>query len=130
MPIERLDHVTICTRDVGATVDFWQAIVGLEPGPRPAFSFGGAWLYCDGVPMVHIVERDADGGGVIDHFALRARGLAGYRTLLAERNIPYELRALPAGVAQSGMWQLFLRDPNGARVELSFAAEEGSAADA
>jgi catechol 2,3-dioxygenase-like lactoylglutathione lyase family enzyme len=128
MPIEGLDHVTVCTRDTAATVAFWRDVVGLEPGPRPRFSFGGAWLYCRNVPVVHIVEREAGGGGVIDHVALRASDLAAYRTLLEDLRISYDLRPLPEGVAQSGNLQLFFHDPNGVRIELTFARGEDRAA--
>ena len=30
----------------------------LAPGPRPNFSFGGAWMYCGDRPAVHLVERE------------------------------------------------------------------------
>ena len=126
MPLDRLDHVTVCTRDVPRAVAFYRDVVGLQPGPRPAFDFDGAWLYCAGVPAVHVVDRDAaQTSGVIDHFAFKATGLAGYISALRERGIAYHVKPLEAGVPQSGTLQLFFRDPDGVRIELDFAAAEG-----
>lgn len=124
MPVTRLDHVTVLTRDVERSVAFWREVVGFEPGPRPRFAFGGAWLYCEGRPIVHLVERDAAPGGVIDHVAFWATGLAATIARLNARGVPYDLKPLPPGVPQSGTWQLFIRDPNGARIELDFSGDE------
>ena len=125
MPLIALDHVTVCTRDVARAVAFYRDVVGLEPGPRPAFDFDGAWLYCAGVPMVHIVDRAAsDAAATIDHFAFRATGLANYLRVLDARGIAHEVRPLPPGVSQSGTLQLFFRDPDGARIEIDFAPAE------
>ena len=125
MPLERLDHVTVCTRDVPRAVAFYRDVVGLAPGPRPSFDFDGAWLYCAGVPAVHIVDRAAaEVPGVIDHFAFKATGLADYLRVLKERGIAHHVKPLEAGVLQSGMLQLFFHDPDGARIELDFAATE------
>ncbi len=126
MPIARLDHVTICTRNVPRSVAFWRDVVGFAPGPRPDFSFDGAWLYCEGRPVVHIVDRDATSGGVIDHVAFWATGLAETVARLKGLGVPYDLRPLPPGVAQSGTWQLFIRDPDGARIELDFSKDEAA----
>ena len=128
MPIARLDHVTVCTRDVPRSVAFYRDIVGLEPGPRPQFSFDGAWLYANGVPVVHIVDRDATrGAGSIDHFAFAATGLAGYLDRLRAEGIDFKVQPLPPGVPQSGTQQLFFHDPDGARIEIDFSAYETAA---
>jgi hypothetical protein len=42
--------------------------------------------------------------------------------VLRARDLKFDLRQLPG----SGLWQLFFRDPNGAKVELDFAASEAS----
>ena len=127
MPISRLDHVTVCARDVHRSAEFYRTVVGLEPGPRPGFSFDGAWLYAAGTPVVHIVDRQTPpGSGVIDHFAFTATGLATYLENLRARSIPFDLTVLPPGVPQSGTRQLFFRDPDGARIELDFAPDESA----
>ena len=71
MPIARMDHFTILTTNAEKTVAFYNDILGFTPGPRPAFSFPGAWLYNDGKAVLHVVQRPSipEGGGVLDHIA-------------------------------------------------------------
>ena len=66
MPILGMDHFTILTTNAAETVAFYGDILGFAPGPRPAFSFPGAWLYSDGKAVLHVVEKAAipEGGGV------------------------------------------------------------------
>lgn len=126
MPIERMDHFTVLTKDAIATAEFYGSLLGFELGPRPAFSFPGVWLYSAGKPILHVVEKDEipAGSGVLDHMAFWGTGLGGYAAALKERGIAYDLRRVPEGGAAAGMWQLFFYDLNGARVEIDFAATE------
>ena len=57
MPIARMDHFTILTTNAEQTVAFYNDILGFTSGPRPAFSFPGAWLYNDGKAVLHVVQR-------------------------------------------------------------------------
>lgn len=84
------------------------------------------WLYHDGKPILHIMERDEipSGTGVLDHMAFRATGLAELIARLGARKIAYDLRRVPEGGANAGMWQLFFHDPNGARIEVGLDANE------
>ena len=123
MPVTTMNHFTILTDDVTATVDFYRDLLGLVEGPRPPFDFPGAWLYAGERPILHVVGgRNADElrPGVIDHMAFSAEDLSETLALLASRNIAHTCRRLPGG----GTWQVFFHDPNGARVELDFAADE------
>ncbi len=43
---------------------------------------------------------------------------------LKARGMKYDLRRLPEGGHLGGLWQFFFFDPNGARVEIDFAASE------
>jgi hypothetical protein len=52
--------------------------------------------------------------------AFTAHGLRETIAKLEQRTIAHDLRRLPG----QGTWQLFFHDPNGARVELDFAAGE------
>src|SRR5512143_2156915 len=128
MPVTTMNHFTILTDDVSRTVRFYADLLGLEDGPRPPFAFPGAWLYARGVPILHVIgERPKSElrAGVIDHMAFTANGLAATVEKLRARRLDYDLRRL-VGREQ---WQLFFFDPNGARVELDFAAEEPAPAD-
>jgi len=122
MAVTGLEHFTVLTDTLDRTVEFYRELLGLEPGWRPDFPFPGAWLYCAGRPVLHLVAGRGvpTPGGVIDHVAFAASGLATTLARLEASAIAYELRRLPG----DGAWQLFLHDPNGARVELDFAATE------
>ncbi len=111
---------------VTATVRFYGEVLGLEPGPRPNFSIGGAWLYCDGDPIVHIVEAVGPmrAPGPLDHVGFMACGLDQWLSKLSARNIPYDIRWLPCSEPDCGDWQLFFHDPGGARLEMRFSAME------
>jgi catechol 2,3-dioxygenase-like lactoylglutathione lyase family enzyme len=126
MTIRGMDHFTVLTTDLDRTVAFYREVLELETGPRPAFPFPGAWLYRDGVALLHVIVQEIipAGPGVLDHIAFRGVGLAALIARLEARHLAYDLRRLPAGGPGAGVWQLFFHDPNGARVEVDFAADE------
>ncbi len=121
MTVSALDHYTINTADLDASVAFYTGILGLADGPRPAFDGPGAWLYCDDRPVVHLIGGGGKdtGTGVIDHVAFRASGLADYRARLDERGIAYRERDVPG----QPLHQLFLTDPDGITIEINFRDE-------
>jgi catechol 2,3-dioxygenase-like lactoylglutathione lyase family enzyme len=123
MPVTAMNHFTILTDDVDATVTFYRDLLGLIDGPRPAFDFPGAWLFAGATPILHVVggrPRDELKPGVIDHMAVSATDLSHTLAMLASRDILHTCRRLPG----AGTWQVFFHDRNGARVELDFAADE------
>lgn len=123
MAIAGMNHFTVLTDDVAATVRFYRELLGLTEGPRPAFDFPGAWLYAGPQAVLHVVggrPRAELRAGVIDHVAFTASGLAATLAALDARGIARDCRRLPG----SGLWQVFFNDPNGAKVELDFAADE------
>jgi catechol 2,3-dioxygenase-like lactoylglutathione lyase family enzyme len=127
MPATAMNHVTILTDDVDGTIAFYHDLLGLTAGPRPSFGFPGAWLYAGGQPILHVVggrRRDELKAGVIDHMAFSAVGLSPTLAKLDARGIAHDCRRL----AGAETWQLFFHDPNGARVELDFAATEPGSA--
>ncbi|HXR56133.1 MAG TPA: VOC family protein [Casimicrobiaceae bacterium] len=123
MAATAMNHFTILTDDVRTTVEFYRDLLGLTEGPRPPLTFPGAWLYAGGEAILHVVggrERDELKPGVIDHMAFSATDLSDTLALLASRDIAHTCRRLPG----AGTWQVFFHDPNGARIELDFAADE------
>jgi catechol 2,3-dioxygenase-like lactoylglutathione lyase family enzyme len=126
MSITGMDHFTVLTKDAIATAEFYSFVLRLEPGPRPNFAFPGVWLYSQGKPILHVVEKDEIPArdGVLDHMAFWGTDLAGFVARLRARGIPFDLRRAPEGGPATGVWQLFFRDPNGARVEIDLAASE------
>jgi catechol 2,3-dioxygenase-like lactoylglutathione lyase family enzyme len=119
--LQALDHVTLRSTDLARTLRFYQQLLGMEPGDRPSFCVPGAWLYVAGHPVLHVLEMPVEGlCGAIDHMAFGARGRAMLSAQLAAAAVPFELVALPDGSAL----QMFLRDPDGARIELVFRHPE------
>jgi catechol 2,3-dioxygenase-like lactoylglutathione lyase family enzyme len=123
--ITALNHFTVIAEDPQRTLDFYVGLLGLAVGYRPDLGFPGAWLYAEGSSqaLVHVYfDRPvpAQRAGVIDHMAFSAAGLKGLKARFDEGAHPYELRRQRG----AGTWQLFCHDPNGARVELDFDAEE------
>jgi catechol 2,3-dioxygenase-like lactoylglutathione lyase family enzyme len=144
-----LNHFSIRTTDIDATRIFYESVLGLTVGPRPAFPFPGLWLY-NGDPahvanaMVHVIGMDKNdpqglkdylgdkdvstlhGSGAVDHIALMATGLEAMLAHLARLGVPCRERMVPA----IGLHQLFLDDPCGLVIELNYPADEKTRLDA
>jgi catechol 2,3-dioxygenase-like lactoylglutathione lyase family enzyme len=117
-------HVNIRCADLEATRRFYERIIGLVVGTRPAFTSRGYWLYGAGMPVMHLVERRADaprrdGSGAIDHLAFAGTDLDAMRRTLAEAGTPFRESVVPG----EGTVQLFVSDPNGITIEIAFPPE-------
>lgn len=128
MPAVSLNHYTIMVQDLERTKEFYEDIVGLTVGDRPPLAFPGYWLYCGGVPTVHLVGHrpenpQLDGvpeTGRLDHIAFAAENLKLMRERLRARGVEYDERVLP----RLNMTQLFFRDPDGISIEFNFPPVE------
>ena len=137
MPLERMEHFLLQTADLEATKDWYVDVLGLRVGPCPDFKFPVYWLYLGDRDVLHLTQGGANvstnrktyvgqeseatrGSGVIDHVAFRATGLETMIESLEARGIAFKERQ----VNDQGLYQLFLFDPNGVKVELNFAASE------
>jgi catechol 2,3-dioxygenase-like lactoylglutathione lyase family enzyme len=137
MAVGGVAHVTLlCSPAQLASVkEFYEQVIGLESGPRPSFDFPGAWLYAGKEPIIHlaaVLQSAASastssslsalpGGalstGSIDHIALRANGTVDEsREKLTRHGIPFT----EAPVPDFPLYQLFLNDPLGVKIELNF----------
>jgi len=127
MPLAKLDHVNLRTANLAAMQAFYAEVLGMEAGPRPPFSFGGAWLYCAGQPTVHLVEvpqQPAPEGELrLEHFAFSAEGLAEFVALLKRRGEAYRIGVVPG----LGTIQVNLHDPDGNHIHVDFAPAEAAA---
>jgi len=132
MGVTRLDHVNISTTRCDETRDFFVEVVGLVEGDRPPFAFPGYWLYSGDQAVIHLGgmraeenERATDkhGGAAIDHISFRMTGLRAMRSKLEQRGIPHHVRVVP----RTGDVQIFVDDPNGVTVELTYSAAEAGA---
>lgn len=124
MPLIDLHHVAIKARDLDATVHFYTRLLGMKRVRRPNFPFPGAWLRM-GRTMFHFYGgaaakgpdgRHPRGGAAVDHIALAAKGFDAMRRRIAKAGVEWREVVVPGGE----IWQLFLWDPNGVKIELNF----------
>ncbi len=123
MPVTEMNHFTVLTDDLEATLAFYVGLLELEPGPRPSLGFPGAWLYAGGRAVLHVIAGRPlpnEPRGVLDHMAFSGRDLAGLVARLDAAAVSYRLGRQP----DTGVWQLFVEDPSGAKVELDFDPNE------
>lgn len=137
MPVNHLEHFLIQTADMTATRDWYVKTLGFEEGPHPDFKFPVCWLYLGGKDVIHITEGGKntsenrkrylgqqsvalEGTGVIDHMAFRCTGLQEMLEHLKSTGVEFRQRQ----VDDQGLFQLFLFDPNGIKIELNFANAE------
>lgn len=131
MELLHIDHFTLRVgpSELPALRDFYARVLGLREGPRPDFDFPGHWLYCGGAAVVHLAGNQPPGEpavvpalptGRLNHVSLRARGLARTREHLQALDIDWAEAPVP-GMA---LHQIFLRDPAGLKIELTFDAAE------
>ena len=146
MPIKRLDHYSIRTLDLDASLQFYTRIMGFTAGFRPPFDFPGHWLYNEepypsSNGVVHLIgidpndkeglvkylgDRSPDsmtGGGAVDHMAFLATGVDDMRARLEKHKLAWRERDVPS----LSILQLFLEDPSGVTIELNYPASEGPA---
>jgi catechol 2,3-dioxygenase-like lactoylglutathione lyase family enzyme len=133
MPLKHLEHFLVQCADMAATRDWYVDVLGLKVGPNPDFKFPVCWLYIGDTDVLHITQGGKDvsenrkrylgqqseavhGSGVIDHVAFHCTGLEEMMTHLRSRQVPFTQRQ----VSDQGLFQLFLIDPNGIKVELNF----------
>jgi catechol 2,3-dioxygenase-like lactoylglutathione lyase family enzyme len=126
--IHGLFHVAIKTANLEATRRFYIEVLGLVDAHRPDFGYPGAWLACPhpgGAAIVHIYAggpalgpegRAPYGSAAIDHLSLSCSGFAAYR----ERFIAHGLDWREFLVPGTTLWQLFVYDPSGVQLELTF----------
>jgi catechol 2,3-dioxygenase-like lactoylglutathione lyase family enzyme len=126
VPLAALDHVNIRTAGLEVMCAFYCDVLGLVRGPRPPFSFGGAWLYCAGRPVVHLVEvatppAPPEGAALaLSHFAFSATGMADLVARLRAAAISHRLNVVPG----YGTNQVAMRDPDGNDLHVDFPADE------
>jgi catechol 2,3-dioxygenase-like lactoylglutathione lyase family enzyme len=131
MLISGLFHVAIRTADLDKTVSFYVSALGLKEVPRPAnLDFPGAWLAVPnamGQVIVHVyagsAAKDIAGrapvnneAGAVDHISLTAQGYLKYRARFQKLGISAREQNHNGGTN----WQMFVHDPNGIKIELTF----------
>jgi catechol 2,3-dioxygenase-like lactoylglutathione lyase family enzyme len=102
---------------------FYVDVVGLREGPRPAFRSGsrGHWLYAGDHDVLHLTIAAGDAvaaqpPGVFNHLAFDCDDLDATRARLDAAGTDYKFDV----VDELRQVQLFLSDPAGIGVELTF----------
>lgn len=144
-----LNHYSVRSTQLEASRRFYETVLGLSVGPRPAFPFPGLWMYRGdhadvANAVVHLIGIDANdpeglkrylgdrdpgalkGSGAVDHIAFFSDGLAAMLAHLDALGVPYRERTVPV----IALHQVFLDDPDGITVELNYPAAEKAALDA
>src|SRR4029077_1536537 len=129
--VHGLFHIAIKTENLAATRKFWTEIIGLREFRRPDFGYPGAWLGCTqpgGLAIIHVYAggpalgpegKTPNGTAAIDHVSLACSGYRSYVALFKEAGLEWREFIVPG----TSLWQLFVYDPSGVQLELTF---EGS----
>jgi catechol 2,3-dioxygenase-like lactoylglutathione lyase family enzyme len=137
MPLSHLEHFLLQTADMEKTREWYVSVLGMRVGPSPDFKFPVFWLYLGDKDVVHVTQGGKDvsenrkkyvgqesqattGSGAIDHLAFRATELRGMMAHLKSLGIDFKQRR----VDDQGLYQLFMFDPNGIKIELNSAQAE------
>ena len=76
MGVAAIDHYTVLTNDLEATKRFYCDFLGLKDGPRPPFTFPGAWLYAAGKIELELVPQ----GTLSERMRAAGAGIGGFYT--------------------------------------------------
>ena len=138
MALSHIEHYLVAADDIDATRDWYARVLGMKAGAHPDFGFPVHWMYLGEVDVVHIgpsarkagdiqkrylgrTSQDGGGGtGALDHIAFRATGLSAMLAHLRKEGVAFTQRRANG----QALFQLFLFDPNGVKIELNYAADE------
>ena len=134
-----LFHLAIKTANLDATRAFWTGVIGLREIARPDFGYPGAWLACGqpgGQAIIHVYAggpalgasgQAPSGTGAIDHVSLACSGYHAYVARFRAAQLDWREFLVPG----TTLWQLFVYDPSGVQLELTFegAVEPGAPPD-
>ena len=115
--IVALNHVALHVADVAASTEFYTAVLRLEPIPRPAFSFDGAWFRLGNDQELHLICRGAaldQPPGRDNHFALLVEDIYDWAEHLRQLGISFQGPKPRPDQAP----QIFVQDPDGHYIEL------------
>jgi len=129
---QSLHHISLATIDAEISARFYETVVGMKRISRPAFSFGGAWLYHPrGDWQIHLIEREDVNGlpasidSLAPHFAMEVDDLDAVEVRLKEHAIVYKRK-----VNAAGFEQIFFHDPDGNMIEIGIYPASRTGADA
>lgn len=124
----KLFHTAIKTANLDATVRFYTEVLGMIVAERPPIGFPGAWLkpaQPGADAIIHLYAGDAakepdgsvqTGTSAIDHLSVVCQGYSDFKARFEKFGLAYRENLVPA----TPLWQLFIYDPNGVQLELTF----------
>ena len=115
-----LDHITIRTTQIEEMRQFFQDLLGLTIGYRPAFGSHGYWLYDGPNPIVHLVPASLEAASreteAYDHIAFRLNDYEGAVEHLKRLGLELSEYKIP----ELGEHRIFVQTPTGLPIELCF----------
>ena len=117
MTIHELNHIALYVTDVQRSSEFYRRVLKLEPMPRPAFAFPGAWFRLGTNQELHLIGQHGPPffrSHDRNHFALRVDDLEAWQRHLKDVGADFA----PKKQRPDGAWQVFFRDRDGHAIEL------------
>ncbi|MEO6569945.1 MAG: VOC family protein [Ilumatobacteraceae bacterium] len=115
MLVADIHHVSLNVTDTARSLAFYCDVLGMQTLPRPAFSFGGAWLDAGNGRQVHLIEAAVpDDAG--QHVAFLVDDIE--RVVDELRRCDIEVPD-PKSVIGTEIRQTFVLDPDGNRLEFT-----------
>lgn len=126
--VHSLFHIAVKTANLDESMAFYKDVLGLKEVTRPDFGYAGAWLACPGLgggAIIHLYAGGpalgADGhvptgGAAVDHVSLACSGFQEFRVRFAKHGLAWREFLVPG----TTLWQLFVYDPSGVQMELTF----------
>jgi catechol 2,3-dioxygenase-like lactoylglutathione lyase family enzyme len=117
-----LNHIALPTADPERGARFYRDVLGFTETPRPAFSFGGAWLLKREVGvMIHLIHNESFEptpkkaiNSRTNHIAMQVEDFDAAVALLTKHGVEHVVRVL----ATYNYRQVFFHDPDGNTLEL------------
>lgn len=115
MLFDEIHHVSLNVSDAPRALTFYRDILGMAVLPRPELSVDGVWLDAGAGRQVHLIEA-------------RVPPDAGQHVAFGVASIDQAIAALRAAgvdvgeaqpVGDTGMFQVFVSDPDGNRIEFT-----------
>lgn len=118
MKTTQLNHVALKVADVEKSCEFYREVIQLEPMPRPAFTFPGAWFRLGVDQELHLIgelDEPVSGAGTrANHWALMIDDMDAWEAFFQERGVEYT----PRRTRPDGAFQIYVFDPDGHCLEL------------
>ncbi len=121
--IQGLHHISIHVENLAMSIEFYKKALGLVQLPRPEFAFEGAWFMLGAYQQLHLIEGrestvNSDSRG--NHFALQIKSIR-------EAELHFKALGITHRAAKQrsdGIWQLFVKDPDGYFIELTELSDD------